>query len=88
MKKKNASRVLSVPSMTHCGMLQLIADNMPNETRLDCKYLAFYKSIVTSDNKLVNCVARSRLNIYSSTMGKNMTHLLHKYRLQMDDVLF
>ena len=85
--RKNHRRVLSVPSTTHCDMLPLIADNLPIETRLDSKYLAFYKSIATSDNKLVNYIARSRLNTYSSTMGKNMTHLLYKYNLQMDDVL-
>ena len=85
--RKNHRRVLSVPSTTHCDMLPLIADNISIESRLDCKYLGFYKSIATSDNKLVNYVARSRLNVYSSTMGKNMAHLLNKYSLQVDDVL-
>ena len=80
-------RVLSVPSMTHCDLLPLIADNMSIETRLDCKYIAFYKSIVTSKNRIVNHVAKSRLNSFSSTMGRSMTNLMHKYNINVEDIL-
>ena len=60
---------------------------MSIETKLECKYIAFYKSIVTSKNSIVNYVARSRLNKYSSTMGRNMTHLMHKYSINVEDIL-
>ena len=80
-------RVMSVPSTTHCDLLPLIAENMPIETRLDCKYIAFYKSIATSKNCIVNYVARYRVHEHGSTMGKNMTHLMHKYNMSLDDIL-
>ena len=73
--------------MTHCELLPLIADNFSIETRLDCKYIAFYKSIATSKNSTVNYVARSRLYNCSSTMGNNMNHLMHKYDISVDDIL-
>ena len=80
-------RVMSVPSTTHCDMFPLIAENMSIETRLDCKYIAFYKSIATSKNCIVNYVARNRLHEHASTMGKNMTYLMHKYYISLDDIL-
>ena len=36
-------RVLSVPGRTHCDLLPLIADNMPLEVKLDCKYIVFFQ---------------------------------------------
>ena len=73
--------------MTHCELLPLIADNMPIETRLDCKYIAFYKTIATSKNSTVNYVARSKLYDSSSTMGSNMNHLMHKYDITIEDII-
>ena len=85
--RKAHQRILSVPSMTHCNLLPLIANNVSMETRLDCKYLAFYKAIATSTNSIVNYVARSKLHDYSSTMGKNMNHLMYKYNISVEDIL-
>ena len=73
--------------MTHCKLLPLIANNVSIETRLDSKYLAFYKAIATSGNSIVNYVARSKLHDYSSTMGKNMNHLMYKYNISVEDIL-
>ena len=85
--RKAHRRILSVPSMTHCELLPLIASNVSIETRLDCKYLSFYKAIATSKNSIVNYVARSKLHDYSSTMGKNMNHLMYKYNISVEDIL-
>ena len=85
--RKAHRRILSVPSMTHCKLLPLIANNVSMETRLDCKYLAFYKAIATSRNSIVNYVARSKLHDHSSTMGKNMNHLMYKYNISVEDIL-
>ena len=63
-------RVLSVSSTTHCDLLPLIADNMPPEFKLDCKYIAFFKSIATSDNAIVKYIAKCKLYDHSSTLGK------------------
>ena len=73
--------------MTYCKLFPLIANNVSMETRLDCKYLAFYKAIATSRNSIVNYVARSKLHDYSSTMCKNMNHLLYKYNISVEDIL-
>ena len=83
----NHRRVMSVPFRTHCDLLPLIADNIPIETRLDCKYIAFYKSIATSKNSIVKHVANSRVHNYASTMGRNVTYLMHKYNISVDDIL-
>ena len=85
--RKYHRRILSVPSMTHCELLPLIANNMSIETRLDCKYIAFYKSIATSKNSIVNYVARSKLYDSSSTMGCNMNHLMHKYNISVEEIV-
>lgn len=86
--EKNAhQRILSVPSMTHCKHLPLIANNVSIETRLSCKYLAFYKAIATSRISIVNYVARSKLHDYSPTMGKNMNHQMYKYNIGVEDIL-
>ena len=85
--RKAHRRILSVPPMTHCELLPLIADNMSIETRLDCKYLSFYKAIATCKNNVVNYVARSKLHDSSSTMGNNMNHLMHKYNISVEDIL-
>ena len=73
--------------MTHCKLLPLIANNVSIETRLDSKYLAFYNAIATSGNSIVNYIARSKLHDYSSTMGKNMNHLMYKYNISVEDIL-
>ena len=73
--------------MTHCKLLPLIANNVSIETRLDCKYLAFYKAIATPGNNIANYVARSKLHDYSSTMGKNMNHLMYKYNISVEGIL-
>ena len=86
--RKKHRRVLSVPNMTHCDLLPLIADNMPMELILDCKYIGFYKSIANSDNELLRYTSKCKLYDHSSTLGRNMTHLIHKYELQVDDMLF
>ena len=85
--RKAHRQVLSVPYMTHCDLLPLIADNMPLESILDCKYISFYKSIATSANKIVSYTAKSKLFDHTSTLGKNMTHIMHKYELDIDNIV-
>ena len=85
--RKKLRRVLSVSNMTHCDLLPLIADNMPLKVKLDCKYIGFYKSIANSDNDLVRYAAKCKLFDHSSTMGRNITYLIHKYELQVEDLL-
>ena len=80
--------VLSVPNMTHCDLLPLISDNMPLELILDCKYIGFYKSIANSDNVLLRYASKCKLFDHSSTLGRNMTHLIHKYEIHINDMLF
>ena len=85
--RKAHRQALSLPYRTHCDLIPLIAENVPIEIFLDCKFLAFYKSAATSNNSIVKYIATSRLFSYESTMGRNMIHLLHKYNLQVEDVL-
>ena len=85
--RKKLRRVLSVPNMTHCDLLPLVANNMPLDVKLDCKYIGFYKSIATSENIILRYTAKCKLYDYSSTLGRNMTYLIHKYGLQVDDLL-
>ena len=85
--RKKHRRVMSVSNMTHSDLLPLIADNMPLDIKLDCKYIAFYKSVANSDNEVLNYTAKCKLYDHSSTLGKNITHLIHKYDLQLDDLL-
>ena len=80
-------QILSVPYNTHCDILPLIVDNKPLECMLDCRYLAFYKSIATSDNSIIRFTAQYRLYAHTSTMGRNMSHLMNKYDISIDNVI-
>ena len=66
-------------------LLPWIADDIPLEVKLDCKYIAFFKSVSTSDNRLVKYSAKCKLYDNSSALGRNMTHFIHKYDLQLED---
>ena len=73
--------------MTHYDLLPLIADNMPLEYILDSRYFAFFKSIVNSENEIISHLASSKMFDCSSTLGRNITHLMCKYDLVIDDML-
>ena len=60
---------------------------MPLKVKLNCKYIGFHKSIANSDNDLVRYAAKCKLYDHASTLGRNMTYLIHKYELQVDDML-
>ena len=79
--------VLGLPNMTHCDLLPLIAENMPLQCILECKYIAFYKSIAKSDNKIVSFTAKYKLHDHTSTLGRNITHMRHKYDFDVDDII-
>ena len=79
--------VLGVPNTTHCDLLPLIAEQMPLECSLDLKYIAFYKSIATSENGIIKYIADNMINSHSSTLGKNMRHLTYKYDIDINDIL-
>ena len=79
-------KALSLPYNTHCDLLPLIAENKPLDCILDCRYMAFYKTISKSDNSIVKHIAQSRLFENTSTMGKNMLYLTRKYDISIDDI--
>ena len=79
-------KALSLPYTTHCDLLPLIAENKPLDCILDCRYMAFYKTISESDNSIVKYIANSRLYEYTSTMGRNMLYLTSKYDISIDDI--
>ena len=79
--------VLGLVNTTHCDLIPLIADNMPLDCILDLKFLSFYRSIMTSENKAVNYVAHRMSKSSTSTMCKNVNHLRYKYDIGMDDIM-
>ena len=84
--RKAHRQVLALPNNTHCDLLPLIADNMPLEYILDCRYVSFFQTIVNSKNKIISYIARNKIFDCTSTLGKNITHLMHKYNLIIDDI--
>ena len=84
--RKAHRQVLALPNNTHSDLLPLIADNMPLEYILDCRYISFFQSIVNSKNKIISYIARNKIFDCTSTLGKNITHLMHKYNLIIDDI--
>ena len=79
--------VLGLVNTTHCDLIPLIAENMPLDCILDLKFLSFYRSIMTSENKAVNYVAHRMSKSSTSTMCKNVNHLRYKYDISMDDIM-
>ena len=53
---------------THCKLLPLISENMTLECSLEPKFIAFYKSIVTSENKILYYMAKNMLQSLNSIM--------------------
>ena len=85
--RKAHRMILGVPQHSHKAILPLIANNMPIECILDCKYISFYKSISSSENKMVNYMVKARLYKSTSTFGRNMGHLLRTYGLTIEDIM-
>merc|ERR1712236_206992 len=85
--RKYHRMVLGVSNTTHCDLLPLISENMPLECALELKFIAFYKSIATSENKILSYMAENMLQSLNSTMRKNLRHLSYKYDMSMTDVL-
>ena len=54
---------------------------------LVCRYKAFFRSLIISHNNIVRYTAIYRWNEFTSTMGRNMTHLKYNYDLQMEDFI-
>ena len=79
-------KALSLPYNTHCDLLPLIAENRPLDCMLDCRYMFFYKTISESKNNIVKHIAHNRVYEYTSTMGRNMLHIMNKYDLSIDDI--
>ena len=78
--------VLSLPYNTHSNLLPLIAENRPLDCMLECRYIGFYKTISESKNNIVKYIAHTRLYDYTSTMSRNMLHIMSKYNLSIDDI--
>ena len=85
--RKSHRQALLLPYRTYCDLIPLIAENTPIEIFLHCKFIYFYKSAATSDNSILNYMAKNCVFNHESTMGRNLTHLLHKYNLQVDNIL-
>ena len=85
--RKAHRRVLSTHYRTHNDMIPLIAENVPIECFLDCKFLNFYRSIATSKNNIVKYIANINTYDLNSIIGKNMIHLIHKYDISAEDIL-
>ena len=49
--------------------------------------MSFYKSIATSENKIINYMAKNMLKSYNSTMCKNIRHLTFKYDISIDNII-
>ena len=60
---------------------------MPLECTLDLKYITFFKSIATSENKIINYIANSMIHSHASTLSKNIRYLTYKYDVNIDDIL-
>ena len=82
--RKYHRMVLGVSNTTHCDLLPLISENMPLECSLELKFIAFYKSIATSENKILSYMAENMLQSLNSTMRKNLRHLSYKYDMSID----
>ena len=63
----------------------MIADNVPLNCMLDCKFLAFYKSILSSENSLIEFIANNAIYEQSSIIGRNIKYLSHKDDMVNDD---
>ena len=78
---------LEVPYTTHCDLLPLIADNLPLDCTLDLKFISFFKSIATSDNSIIRYTGKCMMKSHTSTLCRNMRHMLYKYDISINEIL-
>ena len=84
---RNALRkVWSIPIHTHCRYLPLITDSLPAEVSAYTNFLNFYSKAINSSNSIVRYVTNMSKHVPSSTMGRNLNHVLYKCNLNINDL--
>ena len=78
--------VLGVGNTTHCDLPPLIADNMPLDCILDLKYLSFYRSIMSSENRVIKYTAHMMSKFHASTHCKYVKQLRYKYDISVENI--
>jgi len=72
--RKGLGRALGLPCRTHSALLALVTGTLPLMDELLCRTAMFVSKCLTSDNSLVNFVARHGVYVLSQT------HLLAEMR--------
>ena len=79
-------RVWDLPNRTHCALIHVISGRLPLNDEVIKRMLSFTRNCLTSDNELVNFVARYAVwyGRMMSPLGRNTFHCCRRYGAAMD----
>jgi len=84
--RKGLRRALGLPWRTHSALLALVTGTLPLMDELLCRTAMFVSKCLTSDNSLVNFVARHGVYVFgqNSPVGSNALWCCMRFGLRLD----
>ena len=80
--RKCVRRLLDIPYNTHGKLLHMILNDSPVEAQLYNRFLNFFKSVISSENKVLKLCGNLVLNGSGSTVCDNINYVRYKYNLR------
>ena len=80
--RKAMRKVWKLPNLTHCNLLPVITNCLQLNIILEKGLLKFIRSIINSENRIVNNVFKFALKNRRSVLGKNFRYLAFKYKIK------
>ena len=62
-------------------LILLIAECVPLDVALVCRFMKYYITVALSDNMVVNFIANTMTFVYRSTISQNKRHMMSKYNV-------
>ena len=74
-------KIWKLPHDSHSDLVPLVAECTPLDIALDIRFITFYRNVISSNNTVVNYIAKASSVSCSLVMGKNVRYVMSKYNL-------
>ena len=79
-------RIWNLPVNTHCDIIPLVASQLPIEMQLKFRFLKFYRSLLKSENNLINYLSKFKTFSNCSTMSNNLNQILYDLDVDLSEL--
>ena len=79
-------KVWKLPYGSQRDLIPLIAECIPLDDALVYRFIN--RTVTLSDNMVVNYIANTMTFAYRSIMGKNVRHIMSKYNMSHNELLY